>query len=95
MTDSKVLQVTSLSPVSSKSVKKMVYLVEDDGTDVLMERVYLVKDGTDEFTPPPGTTVNRAFRLQVKKFLSSHACAVSKFPLQMFTTWFQDLSSLS
>jgi hypothetical protein len=34
---------------------------------------------------------NRQFRIQVQKYLSSPSCAVSEFPLQMFSTWFQDL----
>jgi hypothetical protein len=58
---------------------------------VIMDDVYLFKDGTNEFTPPPGEKPNRQFRIQVQKFLSSPSLAVSKFPLQMFSNWFQDL----
>ena len=58
---------------------------------VTMDEVYLFKDGPNDFTPPPGKTVNRQFRIQARKFLSSPSCAVSEFPLQMFSTWFQDL----
>ena len=60
-------------------------------TAVTMDEVYLFKDGPNEFTPPPGKTVNRQFRIQARKFLSSPSRAVSEFPLQMFSTWFQDL----
>ena len=56
-----------------------------------MDKAYLFQDGMDEFTPLPGTKVNRQFRLQVRSFLSSPARAVSEFPLHMFSSWFQDL----
>jgi hypothetical protein len=56
-----------------------------------MDKVYLFKDGTNKFTPPPGKKFNRQFRIQVQTLLSPPSCAVSKFPLQMFSTWFQDL----
>jgi len=56
-----------------------------------MKNAYLFKDGADEFTPPSGTKVNKAFRSQVDRFLSSPTRVVSEFPLQMFSTWFQDL----
>jgi hypothetical protein len=57
-----------------------------------MKNVYLFMDGASEFTPPPGTKVNKTFRKnQVDKFLSAPARVVSEFPLQMFSTWFQDL----
>ena len=69
--------VPSLSPASWK--------------EVTMDEVYLFKDGTNKFTCPPGKKPNRQFRIQVPKILSSHSCAVSKFPLQKFSTWFQDL----
>jgi hypothetical protein len=56
-----------------------------------MDDVYLFKDGTNEFTLPPGEKPNRQFRIQKQKFSSSPSCAVSEFPLQMFSTWFQHL----
>jgi len=56
-----------------------------------MDKAYLFRDGMDEFTPPPGTKVNKQFRSQVRVFLSSPARAVSEFPLHMFSSWFQDL----
>ena len=58
---------------------------------VIMDEVYLFKDGPNKFNPPPGKLRNRQFKIQVQKFLSSPSCAVSKFPLQLFSTWFQDL----
>lgn len=51
----------------------------------------MFKDGTDEFTPPPGKPRNKQFRTQVRKFLTCNSRAVSEFPLQMFSTWFHDL----
>jgi hypothetical protein len=55
-----------------------------------MDEVYLFKDGTNKFTPPPGK--NPTDNLEFKyKYFSSPSCAVSEFPLQMFSTWFQDL----
>jgi hypothetical protein len=56
-----------------------------------MDEVYLFKDGASKVTTPPGRKVNRQFRIQVQKFLSSPSHAVSEFPLQMFYTCFQDL----
>jgi hypothetical protein len=69
--------VPSLSPASRKAVT--------------MDEVCLFKDGTNEFTLPPGKQPNRQFRIHVQKYLSPPSCAVSEFPLQMFSTWFQDL----
>jgi hypothetical protein len=57
---------------------------------VTMDEVCLFKDGPNKFTPQPGRKPNRQYRIQVQKFLSSPSCAVSEFPLQMFSTWFQD-----
>jgi hypothetical protein len=56
-----------------------------------MDKAYVFKDGASEFTPPPGTQVNRQFKAQVRAFLSAHARAVSEFPLHMFSSWLQDL----
>jgi hypothetical protein len=56
-----------------------------------MDEVYLFKDGINKFTSPPGKQPNRQYRIQVQKYSSSPSCAVSEFPLQMFSTWFQDL----
>ena len=56
-----------------------------------MDKAFMFNDGASEFTPRPGTIVNRQFRIQVRAFLSSHARAVSEFPLHMFSSWFQDL----
>jgi hypothetical protein len=70
-------RVPSLSPVSRKAVT--------------MDEVYLFKDGINKFTSPPGKQPNRQYRIQVQKYSSSPSCAVSEFPLQMFSTWFQDL----
>ncbi|KAI2509656.1 hypothetical protein MHU86_4776 [Fragilaria crotonensis] len=72
-------EVPSLSPVSRQQ------------GGVPMDKAYLFRDGMDEFTPPPGTKVNKQFRSQVRVFLSSPARAVSEFPLHMFSSWFQDL----
>jgi hypothetical protein len=60
-----------------------------------MDEVYLFRDGTNKFTPPPEKQPNRQFIIQVQKHLSSPSCSVSEFPLQMFSTWFQDLAGLS
>jgi hypothetical protein len=57
-------EVPSLSPVSQQG-------------GVPMDKAYLFRDGMDEFTPPPGTKVNKQFRSQVRVFLSSPARAVS------------------
>jgi hypothetical protein len=69
--------VPSLSPASWKAVP--------------MDEVYLFKDGKNKFTPPPGKQPNRQFRIPLQRYLSSPSCAVSEFPLQMFSTSFQDL----
>ena len=58
---------------------------------VTMDEVYLFKNGTNKFTLPPGKQPNRQFRIQLQKYLSSPSCAVSEFPLQMLSTWFQGL----
>ncbi|KAI2496058.1 hypothetical protein MHU86_18430 [Fragilaria crotonensis] len=71
-------EVPSLSPVSRQQ------------GGVPMDKAYLFRDGMDEFTPPPGTKVNRQFRSQVRVFYH-HPRAVSEFPLHMFSSWFQDL----
>jgi len=42
-------EVPSLSPVSQQG-------------GVPMDKAYLFRDGMDEFTPPPGTKVNKQFR---------------------------------
>jgi hypothetical protein len=67
----------SLSPASWKTVT--------------MDEVYLFKDGTNKFTPPPGKNPTDNLEFKYGSFMSSHSCAVSKFPLQMLSTWFQDL----
>jgi hypothetical protein len=56
-----------------------------------MDEVYLFKEGTAEFTSPPGKAAKKQFRTQVNKFLSCNARVVLEFPLQMFSSWFQDL----
>ncbi|KAI2500806.1 hypothetical protein MHU86_13663 [Fragilaria crotonensis] len=49
-------EVPSLSPVSRQQ------------GGVPMDKAYLFRDGMDEFTPPPGTKVNKQFRSQVRVF---------------------------
>jgi hypothetical protein len=68
----------SLSPATWKAVTSM-------------NEVYLFKDGTNEFTLAPGKEPNIQFRIQLQKYLSFPSCAVSKFQLQISSTWFQDL----
>jgi hypothetical protein len=65
-------------------------LSQVSGTGVVENEVYLCKEGTAEITSPPGKTVKKQLRTQVNKFLSCNACAVSEFPLQMFSSWFRD-----
>jgi hypothetical protein len=77
MSTNKMAEVPSLSPVTRQA-------------GVPMDKAYLIQDGLDEFTPPPGTKLKQ-FRLHVRAFLSSPARAVSEFPLHMFSSWFQDL----
>jgi hypothetical protein len=66
-------------------------LSQVSGTGVVENEVYLCKEGTAEFNSPPGKTGKKQLRTQVNKFLSCNARAVSEFPLQMFSSWFQDL----
>jgi hypothetical protein len=54
---------------------------------VTIDEVYLFKNGTNKFTPPPGKQPNRQFRIQVQNYLSSPSRAVSEFPFQMFSTF--------
>ncbi len=60
-------------------------------TAVVVDEVYLFKEGTAEFTSPPGKAAKKQFRTQINKFLSCNARVVLEFPLQMFSSWFQDL----
>ncbi|KAI2510073.1 hypothetical protein MHU86_4367 [Fragilaria crotonensis] len=55
-------EVPSLSPVSRQQ------------GGVPMDKAYLFRDGMDEFTPPPGTKVNKQFRSQVRVFYHHPPC---------------------
>ncbi len=67
-------------------------LSQVSGTGVVENEVYLCKEGTAEFTSPPGKTGKKQLRTQVNKFLSCNARVVSEFPLQMFSSWSWDLA---